>query len=470
MEAPTGQEGDPGFWKQCWEAERQEFLRSERVQNQLQAVLQQLQQRCKELESDNGRIRTDVRPDSTCEQLESEVLAARQAGQALEARESALSLHLSRHNAESVANEAEADTHLQALAECKSEIDLMEEAYCNAEANTEKATLEARSLVMAEALHRTCEEAAELRVQLKAQEDDTAQLRQALIDSWAARADEDNTSVSSEPVDPGNALSALDGMEEELRWLAKMQQESAAEVHHVQKLERTEATLQAQLREVSEQNAMLRNARMDLGDAGRAMREAIASQSERYVGRVDGLAEERKRTDTDREKLMQECAELQLRLDDLSPQLSDLFGVEERHKELYNEQQAIATESDRLHIVNTVLSVLLLGDDAPPGMAGDEGVAEAITRLLQLQRRLTDREASHSEEKHNLAERIRGLERDVASKHLQEEQPPTKATAVAKSAVASSRSSKKSSVPNSFSSASSMLKGGLRGLREATGV
>jgi len=238
-------------------------------------------------------------------------------------------------------------------------------------------------------------------------------LREALADSWASRADSDPAAEAAP--DPASAMQALEDMQEELKWLAKMQQESAAEVHHVQKLERTEAALQAQLRSAMEENATLRNDRMDLGDAGRAMREAIASQSERYVGRVDGLAEERKRTDHDREKLMQECAELQARLDTLTPELADLESLERRHAELEADRKAIAAESERLHTINACLGVLLLGEDGMPPNTGGDGsggasVTEAITRLLQLQRRLTDREVSHAEEKQRLADRIRALE------------------------------------------------------------
>merc|ERR1712232_640199 len=230
---------------------------------------------------------------------------------------------------------------------------------------------------------------------------------------------------------------------------------------------------QAQLREASEENAMLRNTRMDLGDAGRAMREAIASQSERYVGRVDGLAEERKRTDTDREKLMQECAELQVRLDSLAPELAELVGVEERHKELDTERKALSTESERLHTINAALGVQLLGDDAPPGAGGDDGVAEALTRLLQLQRRLTDREASHAEEKQRLQDRIRSLERDAAAASFQPEQAPTDSAAANGSRGNSAGQGAKkaaSSVPKPLANASSVLKGGLKSIREAAGA
>jgi len=335
-------------------------------------------------------------------------------------------------------------------------------------------------MVTDEALHRTVEEASQIKSQLQAQEAETAELREALADSWAARA-EIGDAPTDTPADSATALQALEDMQEELKWLAKMQQEAAAEVHHVQKLERTEASLQAQLRAAMEENATLRDARMDLGDAGNAMREAIASQTERYVGRVDGLAEERKRTDHDREKLMQECAELQARLDSLTPELADLESLEKRHGDLEAERVALATESERLHAINGCLGVLLLGEDGmPPSIGGDDGgaagMAEAITRLLQLQRRLTDREVSHEQEKQRLADRIRALERD-ASNALQQQQEAaasssasSSASGRAKSGGQSAKKAASSNVPKPLANASSVLKGGFKSIREAAGV
>lgn len=470
MDVAGARDSDPAYWRECLEAEREELVRSERVQSQLQTVLQSLQQKCVDLEAENGRISAEVRPDATTEKLESEVDTFLQARQALEARQNALSFEVQRHQAECDVRTAQSADHSKQLEESVIAREALQEACCAAEARREEAGLKARSMVMAEALHRTSEEARQFQAQLLAQESETAELREALADSWAARAD----SASEEPVSAGDsasALQALQDMQEELVWLGKMQQEAAAEVHHVQKLERTEAALQSQLKTEMEENAKLRNARMDLGDAGRAMREAIASQSERYVGRVGGLSEERKRTDNDREKLMQECAELQARLDALTPELADLAGLEERHKEAEAERLALAAESERLHTVNSALGVLLLGEDgAPPCMGGDDGggasVAEAITRLLQLQRRLTDREVSHAEEKQRLADRIRSLERDAASG--KEQGQAVKAPPPAASAQATKKAA--SSVPKPLANASSVFKGGLKSFREAAGV
>jgi len=478
MEGTGGRESDPGFWQECWEAERQELERSERVQSQLQTVLQSLQQRCTDLEAENARIKAEVRPDATTEHLESEADAAIQGRQALEARQSALSLEILRHQNECEARAEQSSVHAEMLTEGEVARDALEEARRDGDARRERAALKSRSMVMAETLRDALEEESELQSQLQVQEAETAELREALADSWAARADpgdDGDAAASSEACEePGAALQALQDMQDQLQWLATVQQEAAGEVHHVQKMERTEAALQAQLRAAMEENAALRNTRMDLGDAGHAMREALASQSERYVGRVGGLAEERRRTDTDREKLMQECAELQARLDVLRPELEDLEGLEGRHKEMEAERLALSCESERLRTVNASLGVLLLGEDGV-AMAGDDGgVAEAITRLLQLQRRLSDRESAHAEEKQRLADRIRALERDAASAGPQQDQAPP-AAASRPTAAASGRdgqSGKKAggSVPKSLSNASSVLKGGFKSIREAAGV
>lgn len=474
MEGAGVRDNDPGYWRECWDAERQEFVRSERVGTQLQTVLQSLQQRCNDLQAENDRIKAEVRPDASSECLQSEVEAALQARQALEMRQSVLSVEIQRHRAECEARVAQSAAHVKNLEESVVVREAIEEACRDAESRRDRAVLESKSMVMVETLRHAAEESTRLTSQLRVQEAETAELREALADSWASRAEPAAPSVEK-PIDSAAALQALTDMQEELQWLAKMQQEASAEVHHVQKLERTEVALQSQLRSVMEENATLRSTRMDLGDAGRTMREAIASQSERYVGRVDKLAEERKRTDGDREKLMQEYADLQLRLDALTPELAELAGLEDRHGELESERDAVASEIDRLHTINGSLGVLLLGDDGPPPMGGEDGgaaaVAEAFTRLLHLQRRLSDREASHAEEKQRLSDRIRSLERDAATSTMQQEPqaPPPAATAPSRGGAAQG-AKKSSSVPVPLAQASSVLKGGFKSLREAAGV
>merc|ERR1740121_1748277 len=131
------------------------------------------------------------------------------------------------------------------------------------------------------------------------------------MDSWAARSCAD---PFEEAPRPQSSLEDLDSVEEQLEWLTRMQQESSVEVQRMQFLERQEATLQARLRELSEEKAQLQSARVDLGNAGGTLREAIASQSDRWVKTVDDLEQKRRMTDDDRVKLMSECADLQGRL------------------------------------------------------------------------------------------------------------------------------------------------------------
>merc|ERR1719191_1656651 len=104
-------------------------------------------------------------------------------------------------------------------------------------------------MVSVDTLHRTEEEAEKVRAKLHEQEEETAKLRQALADSWAARMD-DPIDQPSPPTTDGDDLQRL---EEELHWLAKVQREAAEQSRYVQKLERSEAALQAEVREASEE-------------------------------------------------------------------------------------------------------------------------------------------------------------------------------------------------------------------------
>jgi len=460
--AQSAAQSQPAYWQQCFEAERIELVRSEKVQGQLRTVLQTLQQRCDELEGQNARLRAQVQPDSHCQRLESEVEAAQQACLALQARQSALAVEAARREQEYEDASQRAAALFAALAETQASCSELEEACQDAQTRRESALTRARSMVMAEALDRAAAEASELQQQLSAQEAETARLRQALADSWANRSEEPLDDNSSKASDAGADLKDLEGMEEELKWLAKMQEHAGVEMHRIQKLERTQAALQAELREANDENAALRNSQMDLGDAGKAMREAIASQSERYIGRVDNLAEARQKTDEDRQKLLQESADLQARLASMSPDLEDVSALEERHAELEAERRALATESERLHSINAALGVQLLGEEGAPSIIeqclNPNPVGDVLTRALQLQRRLVDRDAVHAMEKQQLADRIRDLER-AAAQGISSADEPSAAEMLDARRTAARGGKEKFVPPGRFSAATSILKG-----------
>merc|ERR1712217_841106 len=268
----------------------------------------------------------------------------------------------------------------------------------------------------------------------------------------------------------------LDDVEEELKWLAKMQQEASAGVHHVQHLERSEVALQAKPREVSEEKARLQSTRVDLGDAGQAMRDAIASQNETYVARISGLEEARRYTDEDRKKLMQECADLQARLDALIPEMHGIQELEDKHKELESERIALQDESHRLRDINGALGSLLLGDDGPSmGDEASRGVADAIARVATLQKKLRDKHQTQGMERQKLAERIRALEREAAQGSSALKPEEIEAEAKRSKQVSSSSKAKAAAPPaansgyiaNASTAASSALRGGFGRLRDA---
>merc|ERR1712190_614781 len=122
---------------------------------------------------------------------------------------------------------------------------------------------------------------------------------------------------------------------------------------------------------------------------------AIASQSEGYIRRLGDLEGERRTMDNDRVKLLDECAELQAKLENIAPQLETLSELESRHEKLVSDKQTLADEGARLRTVNAALTALLLGDDAPPGEAGATAIAESLGRVLQLHLRLAGRVESH---------------------------------------------------------------------------
>jgi len=271
----------------------------------------------------------------------------------------------------------------------------------------------------------------------------------------------------------GAELKNLDSMEEELKWLAEAQQRNSAEVRRMTHLENSEAALHAQLKQLSEQKAALQSTLVDVGDSGRAMREAMASQSEDYIRRVGGLEDERRIADTDRKKLLQDCADMQARLSAMAPELESIMAVEQKHRDLQTEKEELTEENKRLQEINAVLHAQLLGGLEPVDLGcgnSDDGAAamgEMLGQLVRLVRRFVERSESHNVEKMKLSDRIRMLEREAAQSDIAAvEENVTPASAAGRHATSRNQGADEAG-GGTLAAASSVLKGGLGRLRDA---
>mmetsp|Transcript_71205 Transcript_71205/g.157180 ORF Transcript_71205/g.157180 Transcript_71205/m.157180 type:complete len:454 (-) Transcript_71205:35-1396(-) len=385
--------------KRLWDSEKSELERSRRVQQQLRAVLLPLQQRCEELTAENKRHVAEAEAaaavvlarEAATKRVEAmqrdiEEATARKANIAMDIDEQLRAEDASR------SREAKSREDLQALAEDTE--DLLA-ALSRAEERGNHLSSQIRSMVSQEALAMAAAEAERLQTQLLNQEAEAARLRQALAESWAARA-------------PGEQ-EVSEGVQEELEWLSQMQQDVQAEVRRLQQLERTEAALGSRLQQVSEEKAELKSARVDFEDSGSALREAIASQSEGYVRRIDHLELARRSADQDRVKLIQECADLQAQLDAMVPVLRNLSDLEHRHGALEAAQGALTTQSARLREMNAALGAQLLAEKG--AVQEVEPTAESVIRALQLRLKLQERQEAQDAERQKLSEKIRALER-----------------------------------------------------------
>uniref|UniRef100_A0A7S1F324 Uncharacterized protein n=1 Tax=Noctiluca scintillans TaxID=2966 RepID=A0A7S1F324_NOCSC len=407
-------------WQACWEHEQEELARSQRVQKQLEDVLQTMVARCQDAEAQNAKLCSGLR-EAQVETMESEAERASEANADAEARLCFL-------ENEMVVLQQEHQDSLRLLSERRRGIEratsrqlALEQECSNAESRLKAAAEESRSLVTEEALERGRAEAVFHRQRLQESETETARLREALADSWASRDQVDSVGVC----DLASDLQALDDVEDSLRSLADQQKTSASEVHRVQKLERTEMVLQAQLRGKSEEHAELKSARVDLGDTGQAMREALASQSEGHVTRIDKMAEQRRVMDQDRARLQDEIADLQARITCMAPELENVRELKLKHDRLDVENQAFINESTRLQAMNSAFGAQLLGEALDDGTAA---VSEAVSRLLTLQSRLCERREKHCAEKQKLADKIRTLERGMAQGIAQDAELPRSST------------------------------------------
>eukprot|EP00434_Breviolum_minutum_P008214 symbB.v1.2.007245.t1/scaffold401.1/size211429/16 len=245
-------------------------------------------------------------------------------------------------------------------------------------------------------------------------------MRQKLANSWVTDAAEGFGDMEN-----------LEEMEQALQWLVKTQQAADNERQLVQRLERKEGALQKRLREVSEEKATLTSARVDLGDAGKAMRETMASQSEGYIRQLTGLEEARRITFSARMKLMQDpffrplllvkffredCADLQDKIDKCSVAERRGSMIQGRHTKLQATCRSVADESGRLRDMNAVLGALLLSDELDIEQNKEaEDEADMVMRVLVLLKKLLERQESFHSEQQSLLERIRSLERTVTA-------------------------------------------------------
>jgi len=303
---------------------------------------------------------------------------------------------------------------------------------------------------------------------MEAQQDEASRLRQALMDAWASRSDE---TPQGKLQQSATAIGDLNEVEQELQWLARQQQENAQEVHRMQHLESQKGSLQRKFRALSEEKAALHSARVDLGNAGGMLRETIASQSEGFVRRVDDLEQQKRTTHQDRAKLLNECADLQAQLDKLAPEMGSITDIEAKHCKLEQDRHHLSDESQRLRDVNAALGVLLMGDLAPQEGRREDGdatnLAQGIMKVLQLQRRLNERQGAHATEKQKLVDRIWQMDRQAAphDPSMARDQQPGQSNPDRRGGTTSSSGEGLSSIASS--TVSGALRGGLDRLRDS---
>jgi len=454
--------------RSSWDAEWQDLERSQRVQDQLRVVLLSLQQKCDELCAENKRVRAEAdRSNPLCPAiaaLDRELEALGQGVERLRSQHTGLATDVSEQlRAEGASRAREA--HCQSkLAETLQAAEDLQEKRQAAEMRAVGKQEQARSLVSREALEVAGREAEQLQDTLLSQQAEAARLRQALADAWASRKPEELDFGDGEPANQESPTTTPEGMREELEWLVTMRQEATSEVCRLQSLEQSEGELRERLKVLAEEKSALQSVRVDFEDSGNALREAIASQSEGYVRKVGGLAQARRSADEDRMKLIQECADMQAQLDAICPELEGLSEVEEHHAKLEAAHNRLFDENQRLRDVNGVLGAQLLGHEGPSQDAAQGAISGAVSRALQLQRKLVARQDVQDSERQQLAERIRSLERSAAG--LPDDKPQAAAKRCQQGFQSSSAPAAMAGGP--LSTASSMLKGGLGRLREAT--
>ncbi|OLP82233.1 hypothetical protein AK812_SmicGene37142 [Symbiodinium microadriaticum] len=404
----------------AWETEQQELLRSERVLQALRQAQASLRQRLDDLLDECHHLREEVVENNpvaaACVAVEQEIEALYEDLEALGPRKASLvreqRMHLQAREA-CRALEIDRNRACQNLREAQKPL---QEQHAAVESRIQAAEIQARSLVSAEVQARAEEQREEAQEQLQKAQEEVAEMRLKLADSWVA----DRVADSED-------MQALEEVEKSLQWLANTQHAASVQTQLVERLERKKGSLQQRLREVSEEKAALQSTRVDLGDAGKAMRETMASQSEGYVKQLVGLEEARRTADSDRIKLMQDCADMQDKLDGLNAREARQASIKGRHTQLQVACRCVADESHRLRDMNAALGEMLLSDETPTEFTHDDSDADAVMRLLLLQKKLVDRQESYAAEREQLGDKVRGLERKGVSPQFFDPAPTTPA-------------------------------------------
>jgi len=283
-----------GAVEEVWQAsiadDKGEALSSAELTARITSKLERLREQFQEQEEErtkllNGtKICTELQPGDAkklLQELEGRTEIVCQEERAMKALLAELAADLAdlrQHAADSTA--ADEACH-DALAETELERQALREALKEAEDREILASQRSRSMVTADSVERSLAEAKAVRQQLGEQEEETRKLREALLNSWGDRSEDDQEGHGNL-----SSLTDLEGLEEALTWLSDMQKSAAEEVHKVQHLERSEAALQAKIAAACEEKAMLQSAHVDLANQGLAMREAVQAQSDRFVQRV----------------------------------------------------------------------------------------------------------------------------------------------------------------------------------------
>lgn len=428
--------------------------RSEKVRVQLRQVAEALQKKVTDLEAQvvvasqsqaapPNASTTSSASDTDSQLVQCSLAALKERVQELEERQA---------NEKQLREKAESALHELRLSSQK-ELDALRGSLGAAEAALAKAVEEAalkevewnesystlenrlRCMVAVELLQQTEAENKRLSSELSSTQDECQKLRAALADNWAKGADAMQQAAShstqhdsdlSNGTNSVQELVRLNALQEELESLASLQKQSSCEVSRIQQLERTNASLEQKLQQLAEKNAELRSRDIDLEDEGQAMREVLVSQNEQFIQKIDDLTEERKSIKADREKLLNECVTMQGEVEHLRKREKELLGFEGLNRRLEGERQALSAEVERLRATNTALCAQVFGEELanddtdamqmmrgmkPMGADGANVAEDSMQMVLKLQKRLTEREEAHWQERQKLQERLQEMER-----------------------------------------------------------
>lgn len=272
----------------------------------------------------------------------------------------------------------------------------------------------------------------EAEARVSAQEEGMERLRKTMIDPevHAKLQEEFNEIRSKEEQKPKDPLDALEALTRDLEKSANLRKSSFTNTLRCQQLSTQVTELEEKLAKAEATNAYLKEHSAEIEEEAKGLRGACIDSSNAMVKKYDDLYLEMKLIRKEQQENYQKMSLLESENTSLK-KLCDEGKIQRVEDEL----KTLTTEITRLRTCNAALCSQLFGEEekvtsrdaeasmliaGQQSMDAPEGNVEEIQlgTIIRLQRKLTEMDERHMEEKNGLMEKVQSLEKHNANRMM----------------------------------------------------